>query len=144
MRARVQARVEKEREKYAKVSETTELIAVEPPFKVNTSQLLDPEAAAYKLSVEIPLPIDVVRGHSSLSAVGLLGFSCALILGWVPLAQVMLQSQIPVDLLDVDSNIAIISKTPPDRFVCSLSLRHAVPVVFELFALCCLCRVGAG
>ena len=82
--------MEKEREKYAKVSDTTEVIATEPPFKVNTSQLLDPDAAAYKFTVEIPLPIDVV----------------------------VLQSQIPVDLLDVDSNVAIISKTAPDRWVC--------------------------
>jgi hypothetical protein len=52
--------VEKEREKFAKISEKAEVIAMEPPFKVNTSQLLDPESASYKISVEIPLPIDVV------------------------------------------------------------------------------------
>jgi hypothetical protein len=56
-----QSRVEKEREKFAKISEKAEVIAMEPPFKVNTSQLLDPESASYKISVEIPFPIDVVR-----------------------------------------------------------------------------------
>jgi hypothetical protein len=31
--------------------------------------------------------------------------------------QVMLQSQIPVDLLDIESNVAILSRSPPDRYV---------------------------
>uniref|UniRef100_A0A7S1C5K1 Bardet-Biedl syndrome 7 protein homolog n=1 Tax=Bicosoecida sp. CB-2014 TaxID=1486930 RepID=A0A7S1C5K1_9STRA len=78
-------KVEKEREKYAKVAD--EFIPVEQQFKVKEAFTLDADEAAYKLNLEIPMPIDVVA----------------------------LQSQVPVDLLDVDTNDAIVSRTPPDR-----------------------------
>ena len=48
----------KEQEKLAKYAD--EFIPVAAQFKVKTSFVLDPEEGAYKLTVEIPLPIDVV------------------------------------------------------------------------------------
>lgn len=78
-------KVDKEREKYSKVSE--DFIPVEQQFKVKESFQLDADEAAYKLSLEIPMPIDVVA----------------------------LQSPVPVDLLDVDTSECIVSRTPPDR-----------------------------
>ena len=84
-----QKSVEAARERHvAAAGEAREVIASEPQYKVNTNMLLDPEQAAYKFTLEIPLPIDTV----------------------------VLQSLIPVDLLDVDSNVAILSRTPPDRY----------------------------
>lgn len=81
-------RVDSEKERFSKmVDEEAEFIPMEAQFKVNTSFLLDPEEATYKFTVEIPLPIDVV----------------------------VLQSAIPIDLMDVESNVAIVSRTPPDR-----------------------------
>lgn len=78
-------KVDKEKEKYSKYAD--EFIPMEQQFKIKEAFELDPEEAAYKLTVEIPVPIDIVA----------------------------LQSQVPVDLLDVDTNAAIVSRTPPDR-----------------------------
>mmetsp|Transcript_16876 Transcript_16876/g.20317 ORF Transcript_16876/g.20317 Transcript_16876/m.20317 type:complete len:715 (+) Transcript_16876:403-2547(+) len=75
-------RVEKEREKYSKVSD--DLIAVNNTFHVNDKFVLDPSDASYFLTVETPMPIFTVA----------------------------LQSDVPVELLEMDSNVAILSVSP--------------------------------
>jgi hypothetical protein len=46
-----------------------------PPPQVNTGMVLDPDSAAYRFTVEIPLPIDTVRrrtcGHVCMVPSGL-------------------------------------------------------------------------
>ena len=61
-----------------------ELIATKNTLRLKQSFMLDAEDACYQLTVEIESPIDVV----------------------------VLQSTAAVDLVDVDSNVAIVSKTP--------------------------------
>jgi Bardet-Biedl syndrome 7 protein len=79
-------RVAREKEKYAsKVS--SELIAVEQQFKLKQSFALLPAEACYLLTIEIDMPLDCVT----------------------------LQSNIPVMLLDVDSNGALVSRTERDE-----------------------------
>ena len=79
-------RVAKEKEKYAsKVS--AELIAVEQQFKLKHSFKLLADEACYLLTLEVDLPLDVVT----------------------------LQSNIPVMLLDVEANRAMLSRTDRDE-----------------------------
>jgi Bardet-Biedl syndrome 7 protein len=81
---KLQERVLKERDKYAALS--TSQVAVTTQFKVKSGQRLLPEEACYLLSVEISMPIDVVA----------------------------IQSSVPVMLLDVPSNVAVVSRSPQD------------------------------
>ena len=79
-------RVLKEKEKYClKVS--PELIATEQQFHVKHSFKLLPDEACYLLSIELDIPLDCV----------------------------MLQSNIPVMLLDVEGNRAMLSRTERDE-----------------------------
>lgn len=52
-------KLNKEREKFSKLA--SDYIPMEKQFKVNSSFALDPTEAAYRLTVEIPFAIDVVR-----------------------------------------------------------------------------------
>jgi len=76
-------KVEKEKERYGKVSES--LIAAEVQFKMNDKWTLKPEDACYQLHVELSMPLETV----------------------------LLQCDVPIELLDADSNVAIVSLTPP-------------------------------
>mmetsp|Transcript_38791 Transcript_38791/g.74315 ORF Transcript_38791/g.74315 Transcript_38791/m.74315 type:complete len:719 (+) Transcript_38791:332-2488(+) len=80
----LQARMQKEREKYSKVSD--DLIAVHSTFQVNDRFSLDPQDATYVLSIETPVPIFTVA----------------------------VQSDVPVELLETESNVAILSTSPMD------------------------------
>ena len=93
-------KVTKEKEKLSKFTE--EFIPVAQQFTMNVKVVLDPEEASYLATVEIPLPIDVVCVQS----------------GNTPLAQLSQRSTmslifpsqgVPVDLLPVTSNEAILS-----------------------------------
>lgn len=77
-------RVEKEREKYTKVSE--DLIAVNHSFRVNDKFVLDTTDGSYLLTIETPMPIFTVA----------------------------LQSDVPIELMELDSNVAILSLSPMD------------------------------
>jgi Bardet-Biedl syndrome 7 protein len=80
----LRGRLEKEKEKYSKLS--ANLIAVEQQFKIKQSFKMLPDEACYLISVEIQIPLDVIT----------------------------LQSDVPVMLMDVTSNLAMVSKTPTD------------------------------
>ena len=78
----LRAQVEKEREKYAKVSEG--LVATEAAFKMNDRWALNADEARYELHIELSMPIDTI----------------------------LIQCDVPIELLGEDSN-AIVSRTPP-------------------------------
>jgi len=80
----LRGKVEQRKEKFKQYSE--EYFPQTQQFKVNAHFALDPEEAAYKLSLEIPMPIDIV----------------------------CLQSTVRLDLLDVAANPALVSVSPPD------------------------------
>lgn len=80
----LKAKVERERAKYGTLSE--DLIAVAAPMKVLHNFNLDAETATYKLSLECPSPIFAIGVHSN----------------------------VPLDLMDVAGNAAILSRSPPD------------------------------
>lgn len=82
--AELEEKLEREKERFSK--HASEFIPVTQQFTVNHKFVLDPDEAAYQITVEIPMPIDIV----------------------------CLQSSVPVDLLDVDSNQAIVSVSPPN------------------------------
>ncbi len=83
---KLRERVSKEKEKYAsKIS--SELIAVEQQFKLKQSFQLLPAEACYLLTLEIDIPLDCIT----------------------------LQSNIPIMLLDVDANRAMVSRTDRDE-----------------------------
>jgi len=75
-------KVEKEKERYGKVSES--LIAADVQFKMKDKWTLKPEDACYQLHIELSMPLETV----------------------------LLQCDVPIELLDVDSNVAIVSRTP--------------------------------
>jgi len=71
----------KEREKYAKVSES--LVATDVQFKLNDKWALSADEACYQLHLELTVPLETV----------------------------LLQCDVPVELLEADSNVAIVSHT---------------------------------
>jgi len=81
---RLREKVSFARERYSRLS--TEMIAVTSQFKINDKLILNPDDASYSLTIEIQTPIDVV----------------------------CLQADSPVDLLDADSNVAIVCRSPDD------------------------------
>lgn len=80
---RLHEKLDKEKEKYSKLS--SNMVAVEKQFKVKKSFKLLADEACYLLSVEIAMPLDVVT----------------------------IQSDVPVMLLDVVTNNAMVSHTAP-------------------------------
>ena len=78
-------KVDREREKYAQVSEGSQVAmgGGEINFKMNDKWALNAEEARYELNVELSMPIDTI----------------------------LLQCDVPVELLDADSNLAIVSRT---------------------------------
>ena len=74
-------KVERERERYSRVSD--QLVGTDVQFKMNDKWALNAEEARYELNVELSMPIDTI----------------------------LLQCDVPVELLDADSNAAIVSRT---------------------------------
>lgn len=77
-------KVETERRNYGQLSE--DLIAVNQNFRVNDKFILNGEDSSYSLVLETPVPIFTVAVHAD----------------------------VPVDLMDVPNNYAILSRSPPD------------------------------
>mmetsp|Transcript_18765 Transcript_18765/g.40356 ORF Transcript_18765/g.40356 Transcript_18765/m.40356 type:complete len:735 (+) Transcript_18765:308-2512(+) len=76
-----------ERTRFSKSSNNSALLAVSAPFTVNDRCKLEPEEACYSLCIECAMPIFTVA----------------------------IQCTIPLQLLDVSSNVAILSRSPPDE-----------------------------
>ena len=78
----LQGKVEREKQKYSKLSES--LVATDVQLKLKDKFALSSEEAYYKLQVELTVPIETV----------------------------LLQCDVPVELVDAESNSAIVSRTP--------------------------------
>ena len=72
-----------EKEKAKHVGADDALIAAEMGFKINDKWALSPEEACYQLHIELNMPLETI----------------------------LLQSDVPVDLLEAESNVAIVSRT---------------------------------
>ncbi|XP_052091576.1 Bardet-Biedl syndrome 7 protein homolog isoform X4 [Mytilus californianus] len=77
----LQQKVSTEREKYQQSAGSKTAISAVPGFNINDKFVLNREDASYTLSLELQLPID----------------------------NVLLQSDVPIDLLDVEKNSAVVS-----------------------------------
>jgi len=88
--------VERERERVSKISEP--LVAADMHFKMIDRWALNADEARYELHVELSMPIDTV----------------------------LLQCDVPIELLDSDTNSAIVSLTPP-----SAGSAHGVLATFR-------------
>ncbi|XP_063422998.1 Bardet-Biedl syndrome 7 protein homolog isoform X3 [Mytilus trossulus] len=77
----LQVKVSTEREKYQQSAGSKTAISAVPGFNINDKFVLNREDASYTLSLELQLPID----------------------------NVLLQSDVPIDLLDVEKNSAVVS-----------------------------------
>ncbi|XP_056011341.1 Bardet-Biedl syndrome 7 protein homolog isoform X4 [Ostrea edulis] len=77
----LQQKVMTEREKYQQTATSKTAISAVPHFDINDKFVLNREDASYTLSLELQLPID----------------------------NVLLQSDVPIDLLDVEKNSAVVS-----------------------------------
>lgn len=77
----LQQKVVTEREKYQQTATSKTAISAVPHFDINDKFVLNREDASYTLSLELQLPID----------------------------NVLLQSDVPIDLLDVEKNSAVVS-----------------------------------
>ncbi|KAL4229928.1 Bardet-Biedl syndrome 7 protein [Mactra antiquata] len=77
----LQQKVMSEREKYQQTAQSTTAISAVPSFYINDKFVLNREDASYTLSLELQMPID----------------------------NVLLQSDVPIDLLDVEKNSAVVS-----------------------------------
>jgi len=84
---KLRTQVLKERERYSKVSQS--LVASDVQLKLKDKWNLSPEEACYKLQLELTVPLEMV----------------------------LLQSDVPVELVEADSNVAIVSRTPVDTGV---------------------------
>ncbi|MEE6461648.1 hypothetical protein FKM82_001357 [Ascaphus truei] len=77
----LQFKVLQEREKYQQSSQSSTAVSAVPVFSVNDKFTLNPDDASYSLILEVQMAID----------------------------NVLIQSDVPVDLLDVDNNSAVVS-----------------------------------
>ncbi|KAK3099890.1 hypothetical protein FSP39_011300 [Pinctada imbricata] len=77
----LQSKVMTEREKYQQTAASKTAISAVPHFNINDKFVLNREDASYTLSLELQIPID----------------------------NVLLQSDVPIDLLDVEKNSAVVS-----------------------------------
>ncbi|KAJ8298389.1 hypothetical protein KUTeg_024920 [Tegillarca granosa] len=75
------SKVIQEREKYQQTANSNTAISAVPGFNINDKFVLNREDASYTLSLELQMPID----------------------------NVLLQSDVPIDLLDVEKNSAVVS-----------------------------------
>ena len=79
---KLRGEVDRERERYSKVSEG--MVASGVTFKMNDKWALNAEEAKYELHVELSMPIDTI----------------------------LLQCDVPIELLESENNAAIVSRTP--------------------------------
>lgn len=82
----LQTRVAEERERYQQTAHSETAVSAVPPFNINDRFLLSHDDASYTLSIEVQMPIDTI----------------------------LLQSNVPVDLLDVEKNSAVVSYSACD------------------------------
>lgn len=82
----LQGRVEQERQKYHAASTDKKAVSAVPQFNINDKFVLNREDASYSLSIEVQTPID----------------------------NMLVQSDVPVDLLDVEKNSAVVSYSTCD------------------------------
>ncbi|XP_028401349.1 Bardet-Biedl syndrome 7 protein homolog isoform X1 [Dendronephthya gigantea] len=82
----LQDRVFRERERYQQTAQSHTAVSALPRFSVNDKFTLNRDDASYTLSIEVQLPID----------------------------NILLQSDVPIDLLDVDKNSAVVSYSACD------------------------------
>ncbi|XP_031571614.1 Bardet-Biedl syndrome 7 protein-like [Actinia tenebrosa] len=82
----LQQQVLKEREKYQYTAQSSSALSAIPQFAINDRFALNRDDASYTLSIEVQIPID----------------------------NVLLQSDVPIDLLDVDKNSAVVSYSACD------------------------------
>ncbi|KAK3724948.1 hypothetical protein QZH41_017162, partial [Actinostola sp. cb2023] len=82
----LQQQVLKEREKYQRTAQSSSALSAIPQFAINDRFALNRDDASYTLSIEVQIPID----------------------------NVLLQSDVPIDLLDVDKNSAVVSYSACD------------------------------
>lgn len=82
----LQENVSKEREKYQQTANSKVAISAVPVFDINDRFQLSHDDASYTLSIEVLMPIDII----------------------------LLQSDVPVDLLDVEKNSAVVSYSTCD------------------------------
>ena len=85
----MQRKVLQEREKYHYAAMNTKAISAVPQFNINDRFSLNKDDASYTLSIEVQIAID----------------------------NVLLQSDVPIDLLDVDKNSAVVSYSACDSEV---------------------------
>jgi len=82
----LQQTVLNERDKYQQTALSDTAVSAVPPFNINDRFFLSHEDASYTLSIEVQMPIDTI----------------------------LLQSDVPVDLLDVEKNSAVVSYSTCD------------------------------
>ncbi|XP_022787096.1 Bardet-Biedl syndrome 7 protein homolog isoform X2 [Stylophora pistillata] len=82
----LQHKVVQEREKYQLTAHSVSALSAIPQFAINDKFALNRDDASYTLSIEVQIPID----------------------------NVLLQSDVPIDLLDVDKNSAVVSYSACD------------------------------
>lgn len=82
----LQQKVLQEREKYQLTAHSMSALSAIPQFAINDKFALNRDDASYTLSIEVQIPID----------------------------NVLLQSDVPIDLLDVDKNSAVVSYSACD------------------------------
>jgi len=82
----LQGMVLKEREKYQQTANSKTAVSAVPEFEINDRFQLNHGDASYTLSIEVLMPIDII----------------------------LLQSDVPVDLLDVEKNSAVVSYSSCD------------------------------
>ena len=81
---KLHTQVELEKERFSREGGGEQMIAADLQFKINDKWALSPDEAFYQLHIELNMPIETV----------------------------VLQSDVPVELLEADSNVAIVSRTP--------------------------------
>ncbi|EDV24847.1 uncharacterized protein TRIADDRAFT_25051 [Trichoplax adhaerens] len=82
----LQVRIARERENYQYMASTDNRVSAVPQFSINDKFVLNGDDASYHLTLEVQMPID----------------------------NVLLQSDVPVDLLDLDKNSAVVSFSDVD------------------------------
>ena len=158
----LEARVSQAKERYQSTvysaKDSRETLSALPQFPVNDKFVLNQDEAWYTLSIELQIPIDTVmlqvngkcvcvgwgegkgdcrekgeeRGQSVACIICTLYHMSPPLLSSLSL---FLQSNVPLDLQEVDKSSAVVSYTPPDPEVCSTSLNLLLFLYFLSFSL---------
>lgn len=117
----LQQKVLQEREKYQHTAHSVNALSAMPQFAINDRFALNKDDASYTLSIEVQIPIDnVLLQVSSLFSYSIMiQCSCSDVLAgevvhWYLSLSYSLQSDVPIDLLDVDKNSAVVSYSACD------------------------------